>query len=127
MKASGLRIGNLISLSYATSAFFRITEISKDRCMFYDELNKFTSGTILTYIQPIPLTEEWLLKFGAISNPYKDRYELPVKNEFIFIDCDQCRTPNLWMAKYPHIKHVHQLQNLYFALTGEELTLKETK
>jgi hypothetical protein len=23
------------------------------------------------------------------------------------------------------IKHVHQLQNLYFALTGEELTLKQ--
>jgi len=24
-----------------------------------------------------------------------------------------------------NIKHVHQLQNLYFALTGEELTIKE--
>ena len=24
-----------------------------------------------------------------------------------------------------HIKHVHQLQNLYFALTGEELEIKE--
>jgi hypothetical protein len=24
-----------------------------------------------------------------------------------------------------HIKHVHQLQNLYFALTGEELTIKD--
>ena len=25
----------------------------------------------------------------------------------------------------PHIKYVHQLQNLYFALTGEELTIKD--
>ncbi len=24
-----------------------------------------------------------------------------------------------------NIKHVHQLQNLYFALTGKELTIKE--
>jgi hypothetical protein len=126
MKASELRIGNLILLSYATSGIFRITEIAKDRCMFYDDLNKFSSGTILPYIQPIPFTEEWLLKFGAISNFYKDRYELPVKNEFIFIDCDQSRTPNLWMAKYPHIKHVHQLQNLFHAITGEELTLTES-
>ena len=24
-------------------------------------------------IKPIPITEEWLLKFGFISNPYQDR------------------------------------------------------
>lgn len=29
------------------------------------------------------------------------------------------------LSEYKQIEYVHQLQNLYFALTGEELTIKE--
>jgi spore maturation protein CgeB len=70
--------------------------------------------------KPIPLTEEWILKFGFISNAYKDRYEL--KN--IHIECDKTNGfTDLWIEKMPHIKYVHQLQSLYFFLCGEELTI----
>lgn len=37
-------------------------------------------------------------------------------------NCTHCFTDGTFAAE---IKHVHQLQNLYFALTGEELTLKD--
>ena len=94
--------------------------------------------------KPIPLTEEWLLKFGfeAFKKFKPGTLEKTEETEFItFI-------PRLGMAlyysKYPweneyhyavlknmtkeHIailKYVHQLQNLYFALTGEEITTTE--
>lgn len=72
-------------------------------------------------INPIPITEEWLIKIGATSNPYEDRYEIGE----IFIECNKTRGfTELWVDGRPHIKHVHQLQNLYFALTGDELDIK---
>ncbi len=96
-------------------------------------------------IKPIPLTEEWLLKFGfeKIEWPiehqkvhgWKVRFQLPMErggclNETLQINypayelCNwgskapgewNCTLTNTWM------KYVHQLQNLYFALTGKEL------
>jgi hypothetical protein len=80
--------------------------------------------------KPIPLTEEWLLKFGfsKFLNQYtlitsvhkKDFKNIPfivlyLDNKFEYDDL-RFRT---------NLKHVHQLQNLYFALTGEELTTQE--
>ena len=68
------------------------------------------------FINPIPLTEEWLLKAGFKkigSLFYHDSFfacELSSHNELRFEDLD-----NLY------IKYVHQLQNLYFCFCGEEL------
>ena len=75
--------------------------------------------------KPIPLTEEWLLKFGFEES--ENCYELEINGSisiffagylgvmidgvFSFLDKDQF--------------YVHQLQNLYFALTNKELTLKQ--
>jgi hypothetical protein len=81
---------------------------------------------------PIPLTEEWLLKFGfktRVTIGHSVQYFIginPITRDWLF--------DILWLEdyKYPfyrnghfEIKHVHQLQNLYFALTNEELTIKQ--
>lgn len=83
---------------------------------------------------PIPLTSEWLDRCGFSKEPNDD--------------CDDCETYSItkmdggiatekdgWYLKIIHIdgyhqqrvgrkiEYVHQLQNLYFALTGEELTI----
>jgi len=66
---------------------------------------------------PIPLTEEWLERFNW--NPPKDigvSFSLTT-DEIHFVAGNY----------YKKIEYVHQLQNLYFALTGEELTVKEPK
>lgn len=73
-------------------------------------------------IQAIPLTEEWLLKFGFTVNAndiWFDKGDLSVLNDGTSVAFRNCDNYFNIGAK---CKHVHQLQNLYFALTGEELT-----
>ena len=64
-------------------------------------------------INPIPLTEEWLKRFGFGLCEHRGY----VKGEF-YIGLSF----NFYsdMASFK-VNSVHQLQNLYFALTGEEL------
>jgi len=71
----------------------------------------------------VPLTKEWLTKFGFEWMPEaeythgamsKDGIQVWVKNGFVI------EKPSI---KY-NLLYIHQLQNLYFALTGEEITVK---
>jgi hypothetical protein len=103
MKAQELRIGNYLK---------------KDVVVKIDARRIFDIWEETKEYQPILLTEEWLLRFGFVSNPYQDRYE----NKSIHVQCNKTRgVTELWIENMPHIKYVHQIQNLYFALTGEEL------
>lgn len=82
--------------------------------------------------EPITLTEEWLIKFGF---KYMDAFGW-IK-DFITMDGTVAHYSfDLWRGTYSvencdlteipqEIKYVHQLQNLYFALVGEELTIEE--
>lgn len=69
---------------------------------------------------PIPLTEEWLMRLG-----FEKGYSLWINGSFALEwgDFSKC-----WQfpagERRIDIKFIHQLQNLYFALTGEELTIK---
>lgn len=75
-------------------------------------------------IAPIPLTEEWLVRFGFKFED-EDSEEKYFRNQIGY----GIRLKNKYLAfQYPsrhvveiEIASVHQLQNLYFALTGEEL------
>ena len=77
-------------------------------------------------LQPITLTEEWLLKFGFIYTDDVDNLNRDYKlQEFeiqLHLDVNDFMCCNT-IPNYVQIKYVHQLQNLYHALTGEELTL----
>ena len=73
--------------------------------------------------EPIPLTEEWLVKFGFLLDLHHHRgltYSLNRITTYMQDGIFWCDI--LWDCL--EIKHVHQLQNLYFALTNEELTIK---
>ncbi len=81
-------------------------------------------------IKLIPLTEEWLLKFGfeKVLNQYKKITDVSKDtfNNIPFIILflgNQFQYDDLRFRT--NLKYVHQLQNLYFALTGEELNIKE--
>jgi len=76
----------------------------------------------------IPLTEEWLLKFGfeiVYDSVYRTRYDLSEDYRFGY-DFNKltnfvskgCRFKGYY---FNHILYVHQIQNLYFSLTGKEL------
>ena len=79
-----------------------------------------TSGHIDKYCKPIPLTEEWLIKFGFDNSLVKDIF-LALGYNVIY---DEGKYYFRYYGLTVEVKHVHQLQNLYFALTNEELTIK---
>lgn len=125
MKANELRIGNYI-YSLETQNFQRITGVTEEHPFFdsitfdypnYDE------------IESIPLTEEWILKFGFVYNGwnyYFGKYVFHAQgkkdnNEFLNTEFGIRKENKIIVISY-HINFVHQLQNLYFALTGAELT-----
>lgn len=113
MKAKQIRIGNLVMDGH---------EVEKVNARMISML----AGNHADF-DPIPLTEEWLLKFGFefhVNANCENFYY--TKDAFICIRCDEDFE---WFRYYngdfySEIEYVHQLQNLYFALTGEELTLK---
>jgi hypothetical protein len=82
----------------------------------------------LKFIEPIPLTEEWLLKFGFEiddSEWFKDDDEIVYQKTYKDYSICVSNKGVVYNGVYSQkIKHVHSLQNLYFALTGEELTIK---
>ena len=127
MKANELRIGNLVYVSdnLTNLIFQEITPINIHNLM---HLTGWDKSPVDIEFEPIPLTEEWLLKFG-FENGFK-QYELQnfglkvikdTHSETQFI-CFQgfINTFN----EITNIQYVHQLQNLYFALNNEELTIK---
>jgi hypothetical protein len=83
-------------------------------------------GQHYKFIEPIPLTEEWLLRFGFIRDNKEILSLKENENEFIFflegnhVIIDKQQGQQLSGISID-CEYVHQLQNLYFALTGKEL------
>lgn len=127
MKVEELRIGNLIC-RLTTTNVLEVDSISRSKDITFKDVNDHIFMCIDGVgIKGIPLTEEWLEKFGfRYNNGFKTInigvFDMVYKSETIELFYND----NL--ANYcAKCKYVHQLQNLYFALTGKELTLKETK
>jgi hypothetical protein len=140
MKASDFRIGNLINHEkFGICQVITIYQNTYDASL--DGERKLCFATKET--QPIPLTEEWLLKFGFEfinyhtdideENPDFIYNEYRKKLEGVGYTYDIVSSPYAvyqfqidfkWCEKgvAADLKYVHQLQNLYHALTGEELT-----
>jgi hypothetical protein len=113
MKASELRIGNYLQWNNFTEA--RIMNC-KDFFIVYDSLEN-SDGCI----EPIPLTEEWLFKFGFKKNQRDIRFK---RLGSIVLKSTEKGFKFNYRESITYIHFVHQLQNLYFALNGVELTLK---
>jgi len=117
MKASELRIGNYVYHNHSIGMKLpaQITE-GKDIDMFEE-------------LKPIQLTEEWLLKFGFEKKIWKvkksiyfelDKIEILLEDSFYKNGVTYFKS-NMLFEYFP--KYVHQLQNLYFALTNDELKI----
>ena len=120
MKANELSLGNWIMLDNDdvwnkkyNKTFTKLT---------IDDFVEITSKSNL--FSPIPLTPEILEKAGfrqAITNDRIWLLRIGDTNLMLHID------GHAWSYSGPiliKIKYVHQLQNLYFALTGEELKIE---
>jgi hypothetical protein len=79
----------------------------------------------LDQFEPIPLTEEWLERMGFTYEDEEIYYIRLDENNVLAYDLTDkdFAVTGLWAEH--KINHVHELQNLYFALTGEELKIKD--
>ena len=121
MKSQELRLGNWVMGNKP----YQIDITNLVSFEYYEKI-----GT--EYCQPIQLTEEWLFMFGFEKT--KTRH-LRIK---IGMSSNKLETIYLRMYIYrgevggsiakmtTKIQYVHELQNLYFALTGEELVAEPT-
>jgi hypothetical protein len=138
MKSTELRIGNLLrcedvnivfrdgqKVSIFENEIFTVCNVTdkqfsvkRDNGQSFDSV--VTNGLTFT---PIPLIEEWLLKSGfAIPQP---EFAILNKNGYELYFCFDYEGATLALdKKNTEVKYVHQLQNLYFALTNEELEFK---
>jgi hypothetical protein len=138
MKAKDLRINNLVNAVMTNEVY----SIDLWALNVIEEGNYQNSHNTKTKVfKPIPLTEEWLLKFGfekviyeSDETGYGTDYELDIKgvglisysDDFscaLFGSKESSKDELGFLPNWDNCKHVHSLQNLYFALTGEELTL----
>lgn len=80
------------------------------------------------YFKPIPISEDWLILFGFEEDAeYDNTFNLltDVLNGFTTITIDVRAEVLLLDCMEIKIKHVHQLQNLYFSLTNQELKINQ--
>ena len=79
--------------------------------------------------KPIPLTEEWLLRMGFKEVKMVDGIWAYCYQGFYYVNDGQirfmCEKDGVIFLDQNVLIYIHQLQNLYFALTGEELKIKD--
>ena len=134
MIAHELRLGNYINAldDYDQAIASQVIALSDgaayideygNRVLFYTLNGEYAPEQCS--IEGIKITEEWIKRLGFEEDSIiekrfnKDDYQV-----YFFKDDDYIylRQVGSTIAK---IKYIHQLQNLYFALTGEELTLNQ--
>ena len=72
----------------------------------------------------IPLTEEWLIRFGFEKTSYFKDWGMRYfkKGICIYLEDGEFRFYYQTNRAFTSYDSVHEIQNLYFSLTGEELT-----
>jgi len=141
IEANELRIGNYFQIhSAGKDIFFRVSQISKTG------VSHGTTGQsgyrLFTYkmINPIPINKEWLSKFGfkewgenmmhvdawSPGHP-SQRFDIDWREDMGIITKSRYQGDRFDDFKMRHINCVHRLQNLFFSLTGQELSFIKSK
>jgi hypothetical protein len=127
MKAKNLRIGNWVQdehdiVQYVYRLWKGGAELSENEEGF-DDID-YSEDEIFG----IPITPEWLTKFGfedktnSVEKIFtKDDFNWYSSSNEIVIELDNGLSG---YDLYTDCNQVHKLQNLFFAITGEELELK---
>jgi hypothetical protein len=137
-----LRIGNFVTYKdYGTSTIVRLD--SEGFCSILPCNWTGPIGKVLQEIEPIDLTEDWLKKFGfkkIEESPFTEDISLKYwVNNRVCLFFNESPPEDTWLigwadqrfGKYSvvtgrWIHHVHELMNIHFALTGEELTISSS-
>lgn len=108
------------------------TELKKGNYVTCDlggilKIKSITPESCTGHLRPITLTKKWLIDFGLIEKRVGDdfsKFWKEEKNGNIFVvDVFTLEGRLFFKRSYLSIHYVHQLQNIYFALTQTELTI----
>jgi hypothetical protein len=129
MNKRDLRVGNLVEILTAnkkinlpTGQFGTIEEIREEKVKI--KLRNESSNVVHVFnrkydtIKPIKLTHDWMLKLGfdEIDN---GRYKY-WNFDFIFYFYVNGLLESDDLPMFIHYEYVHEIQNLYYDLTGDE-------
>lgn len=129
IKAEELRIGNIIRFPFIDKdvKVIGIALTNDNICKIQIETDGSPIMEREPVFEPIPITEEWLRRFwfsmrgGYSYYPNKEIdsfHQITFKDNKIELECED----SWYTIDFPFIKYIHQLQNLFFSLTGQELT-----
>jgi hypothetical protein len=144
MKASELRIGNLVKINndmmietkgevYKVSGFnarFDMAFPDSKGTVSLDHTKSIrTYSQFDEFIEPIPLAEELLLKFGFIDKELKltqnTSLYVCIRTENKFHNEGKALIMQMGNAMFSMpCEYLHELQNIWKVLTGNELTIK---
>jgi len=139
MNANELRIGNLIQIKLGEIEIAKVEELTlqtENNNQYYILKTNLLSNNSdwvdpIDSFEPIPITKEWLLNFGfervrdtslytkqtiEIDGTFEDYMEYNLEFKQVNLSYEMCSIP---------LQYVHELQNIYFALSKKELTIKE--
>jgi hypothetical protein len=116
MKASELRIGNYLQKA-SGNGWFEVT---------IEDLERIDSE--MSASSPIPITKEWLIRFG-----FEYHHDTPHPNKVYRKNWSEGHFDLEHIISFyfggnfisVELKYVNQLQNLYFAITQEELEIND--
>ena len=123
IKANELRLGNYVE--------YHISDSMDERKQWW-ELDKIEGSDIQWLTEnpddqdyrPIPLTEEWLIEKMKFHKQNNQIYSIGLKLFISWWNTNSIEIDINGEVLIINCKYVHELQNIYFALTGEELELK---
>lgn len=139
MLLTELRIGNIVGRQYVnpnpggTTLEIEpcfVNEICKSAVNITVSLkNNYRVKVPCNLLHPIPITQWWLEKFG-FNHIEINGFGGWFRKNIIFVIIEKeipCVELHLGEERIPiEIEYVHQLQNLYYAITGKELYERNT-
>jgi len=127
MKANEVRLGNLVKYK---DKIYKIIGMDYDLPVL--DSDEFGIGVVgWDNLQGVELNNQLLLKCGFKTQEFHwaNCIKLRVCNDYSYLYWWEEAGLELSVAKHclknSNIKYLHQLQNLYFALTGEELNINQ--
>lgn len=130
LKPSELMFGNIVKYKGKLCC---VTSIQEAQCTIVSLDYEINKSVFYNDIEPVTLTDEILRDWCGLIETYGSfSIDLPDDER---IDVRKDGTAALWASDgcteghclHVECKYLHQLQNLYFALTGEELEIKLPK
>lgn len=127
--AKDLRISNLVlhngQIDEVYAIHYQDAQMQPYKVFLQNGRNRM--GVSLLDIYPIPLTPEILEKCGFEKQDNR-WYKLNICEDYINLYFESLAKAELSISglgmKLPHIEHLHQLQNLIYSLTKQELEYK---